>query len=246
MCGEFAGILPGLSLGILTIVIAHVHKHEPVPLLNKWFSVPRMQTYAYHPDPESLYIWNTRVSKAFLEDIQHVEVLLRNFVDTALAENYGCLWYDSVSIPFNERARKTIAKAKKRAGKTNGKNSPEPGKVIAELSFDFWRFLFIRAYSSTIWPQVKRNLDPSRSCKYPSKKADITLKEFADEIDVVYRLRNRCAHHEPIVRRDIRDETTYLDRAQDAIDRVAKLIDPVAAEWITTYSRVSKLREQKP
>ena len=56
-------------------------KNNPVSDLEAWFSSERMKTYSFHSDPDALYLWNTRVTKSFLEDIQHVEVLLRNCVD---------------------------------------------------------------------------------------------------------------------------------------------------------------------
>lgn len=36
-----------------------------------------MKTYSFHSDPDALYLWNTRVTKSFLEDIQHVVVRMR-------------------------------------------------------------------------------------------------------------------------------------------------------------------------
>lgn len=78
--------------------------------LDKWFSPARMSTYAHHPDPESLYLWNTRVTKAFLEDLQHVEVLLRNCVDAAVAPRYGPRWYTHPAIPFEKPAERAIKK----------------------------------------------------------------------------------------------------------------------------------------
>lgn len=57
--------------------------------LDRWFSSERMSTYSFHSDPEALYVWNNHVTKAFLEDIQHVEVLLRNRADTAVSPQYG-------------------------------------------------------------------------------------------------------------------------------------------------------------
>lgn len=112
------------------------NNNSPTSDLDKWFSAARMSTYAHHPDPEALYLWNTHVTKAFLEDIQHVEVLLRNCVDTAVAPSYGARWYANPAIPFDQPVRKSIQKARRRAG-TSRESMPPPGRVIAELSFDF-------------------------------------------------------------------------------------------------------------
>ena len=84
--------------------------------LETWFSSERMSAYSFHPDPEALYVWNTRVTKCFLEDIQHVEVLLRNCVDKAVSPRYGEHWYNNSAIPFTREAKRAVAKALKRRG----------------------------------------------------------------------------------------------------------------------------------
>ena len=83
-------------------------KNKPESDLEAWFSSERMKTYSFHSDPDALYLWNTRVTKAFLEDIQHVEVLLRNCVDTAVSPRYGQRWYVHPAIPFGRQAKKSI------------------------------------------------------------------------------------------------------------------------------------------
>ena len=97
-----------------------------------------MSRYADHPAPEALYLWNTQLTKTYLADIEHLEVLLRNCIHTALTIRYGERWFDNTRIAFSNAAGKSIRKAKNRAG---GREAP-PGKIIAELSFGFWRFLW--------------------------------------------------------------------------------------------------------
>ncbi|MDK4246625.1 Abi family protein [Corynebacterium accolens] len=212
--------------------------------LETWFSSERMKTYSFHPNPEALYLWNTHVTKAFLEDIQHIEVLLRNRVDVAVSAKYGERWYIHPAIPFDRQAKKSVSKAERRAGVARGQ-VPPPGRVIAELSLDFWAYLFTRTYASTIWPLVQKTLvatsEPNGSgIHIPS------LVDFKREIDVVYKLRNRCAHHEPIIKQDQQSERAGLDHAQKAIRSLARWLDPDAAEWIVENSRVTDLRNIRP
>lgn len=103
-----------------------------------------MSRYADHATPEALYLWNTHLTKAYLVDIEHVEVLLRNCIHNAQTRKYGDRWFDCNQIPFNDVAKENIRKAKKRAG---GEDAPS-GKIIAELSFDFWRFLLSNRYQA--------------------------------------------------------------------------------------------------
>jgi len=202
-------------------------------LLSQWFSSARMSRYAGHPTPEALYLWNTRLTKTYLADIQHLEVLLRNCIHDALTGRYSERWFDNDLIPFNDAAKKNIRKAKKRAG---GEGVPS-GKIVAELSFDFWRFLLSSRYQASVWPQVKKVL----------KKPPDSRQQFEDLVVIVYEMRNRCSHHESIVQQRDRDrEIAHLDSVDNAIEKVASYIDPNAATWIKDHSQVSDVRAQRP
>ena len=192
-----------------------------------------MSRYADHPTPEALYLWNTHLTKTYLADIEHVEVLLRNCIHNALTKRYGDRWFNDDRIPFNNAAEKNIRKAKKRAG---GEDAPS-GKIIAELSFDFWRFLLSNRYQASIWPQVNRAL----------KKAPDSRQQFEELVVIVYEMRNRCSHHESVVhQRDIAREVAHLDSVDNAIQKLADFIDPLAATWIKVNSRVPAIRAQRP
>ncbi|OFK65707.1 MULTISPECIES: Abi family protein [unclassified Corynebacterium] len=201
--------------------------------LSQWFSSARMSRYADHPSPETLYLWNTHLTKTYLADIEHLEVLLRNSIHNALTGRYGERWFDNDRIPFNDAAKKNIRKAKKRAGKEGA----PPGKIIAELSFDFWRFLLSSHYQASIWPQVKKAL----------KRTPDSRQQFEELVVIVYKMRNRCSHHESIVQqRDRAREVAHLDSVDNAIQEVADFIDPHAAVWIKDNSRVPAIRAQRP
>ncbi|TRX33126.1 hypothetical protein FNY86_06575 [Corynebacterium guaraldiae] len=162
-----------------------------------------MSRYADHPSPETLYLWNTHLTKTYLADIEHLEVLLRNSIHNALTGRYGERWFDDDRIPFNNAAKKNIRKAKNRAGK---KDAPL-GKIIAELSFDFWRFLLSSHYQASVWPQVKKAL----------KRTPDSRQQFED-----------------------------LGSVDNAIQMVARFIDPHAEAWIKDNSRVPDIRAQRP
>lgn len=202
--------------------------------LEAWFSSPRMATFNFHSDPDLLYIWNTRITKALLEDIQHVEVLLRNAVDTSLSEVYGRLWFLSPRIPFTPQASRAVRKAASRT-KQRPENITHPDQVIAELNFDFWFFLLSNRYSTTVWPVVLGRLSgrPNR-------------EDFQHRLETIYRLRNRCAHHEPIVMKDRRAEEENLIAVRGNIEAIATFIDPSAAAWIATNSRLTIVMAERP
>ena len=75
--------------------------HDPTvsrETLEEWFSSARLSRYRIEP-VDAWYVWNTRISKASLEDISHVEVLLRNFIDVRLNADAGIrCWWDSLTF----------------------------------------------------------------------------------------------------------------------------------------------------
>lgn len=206
-----------------------------------------MSTYSFHEDPEALYVWNTRVTKALLEDIQHIEVLIRNRVDQVLIPRYGERWFQHGDIPFTKNAKAAVKKAEKRANPRRMSTQVRPGKIIAELNLDYWTYLFARTYQTTIWPLFEKSLVGIGREGYNGTVTQApSRKDFKNEMEVVYRTRNRCAHHEPIVNANTQDEAQNLDRIVAALENIALWIEPAAASWITGTSRVSELRQARP
>lgn len=213
--------------------------------MEKWFSRARMGRFSSSKNPEKLYVWNTRLSKAFLEDIQHLEVLLRNRIDEAMTAQYGGSWMTSIvlyaprnasTVPgYDHPYSRNIDKARRRAGGT----SATKGKIIAELSFDHWRFLLTQSKEQYIWRYVKLDLPNYDMYRKPRQP-------FEDAVDDILKLRNRCAHHEPLVRHNLSDERAYFVKAISTIEKLARWIDPEASAWIQKNSRVRKLWLARP
>ena len=83
-----------------------------------------------------------------------------------------------------------------------------PGRVISELSFGFWTALCSRPYSQSLWiPYLHR--------AFPTRDWDTGLL-FA-RLEAIRKLRNRVAHHEPILNRNLDQDYTrhYGDRLLD-------------------------------
>lgn len=207
------------------------------PDLEQWFSSARMSKFAAHADPPRFYSWNAHLSAAYLEHIAYVEVLLRNFVSDRLAAVSSLPhWYDDSQFQLPAPSRRAVRKAKDRL---HGRGREETtGAVIAELTLDFWRFLLTRKREATIWRHLVADM--------PNFPAPRSRQVFKNELIEVYRLRNRVAHHEPLIQRDRSSEIRRLDRVDFALDKLARWIDPAAAEWIETNSRVALVRAARP
>lgn len=215
--------------------------------LSRWFSSARVSRYANAPNPAALYIWNERLAKAYLEDVAHVEVLLRNFMSIRLAndcerrsESHERNWYDHPNLynlksPFEQ----SVQKAKLRLSREGKRSSYD--HITAALSMDVWRFLLVKRLEPTIW----RALRDKRNGGMPHY-AGTCRADFEMHVIEVYKLRNRCSHQEHLVADIEKVEREQLDTFSNSLLWIADKIDPQAAEWIFANSRVEEVRNQRP
>ncbi|UAL29846.1 hypothetical protein K8W59_19325 [Nocardioides rotundus] len=181
-----------------------------------------------------LYEWNAEISAALLRDLAHLEVGLRNAYDRALSARWpGPPHWTTANIPafaplwrtrrgrrvdVNLRTRESPHRAVDSAG---GPAAP-PGKVIAELMFGFWRFLSSSAHEKSLWvPSLHQAFAPGTD-----------RRDVDRPIGRLHGLRNRVAHHEPLLRYDITGRVTD-------IATVAGLLDPDLDRHLSATSRVT-------
>lgn len=189
-----------------------------------------------------LYEWNAEVSAAFQHDLAHLEVALRNVYDAALAAAAGpgtSHWTqdalgifpvsrqkakDGTYVDRNRAPREQVAKAVQAAGR----NAP-PGKVVAELTFGFWRYLSTKAHDQSLWiPYLHKAF-----------AAGTSRPQVDKPIGRLHKLRNRVAHHEPLLRQDL------AQRHADLLS-IAVLISSELHTYILTHSRVPSLLFERP
>lgn len=179
-----------------------------------------------------LYEWNLGVSGALYEALGILEVVLRNALSTQLTAHLGTLaghWYDDPLDVLSDLAHEDVAAARRRLRKLR---RPEtPGRVVAELSFGFWKFLLAKRYEATLWTGYLRHAFPNLQ---PQSRA--TVYRALDELHTV---RNRIAHHEPIHSRDLTADTLTIYRLLDWIDHDVH-------EWAVTLSRLQSIIANRP
>lgn len=189
-----------------------------------------------------LYDWNTLVGAALHEDIGRLEVVFRNVLDASLvaygtAQGWSTVWYRrSQLFPGKHGARAVgdIKKARDRA--TRGRAREVHGKVIAELSFGFWRFLCTPPYLTSLWVPALTGAFPH----HPEHGDPRVVREAVnDRMQRVHFLRNRIAHHEPIHQRD-------LQRDINSIAELAGWICTDARDWLVVASRVADVVRRRP
>lgn len=200
-------------------------------------SVPRLATYTAACDGDvkralELYRWNLTVSTAFFESIHYFEVAFRNCVDGAVAawvatgEPEVTSWFDDSTVPLSEGAWRQVQQAKERI--VDAGQVVAHGRIVAELSLGFWEALLSDRYNRTIWATCLKDAFPGTR-----------RQRLHDAVDQIRRLRNRIAHHEPLISRDL--ESDY-----ELLLGTAERISPRLAWWIDATSRLADVLPERP
>lgn len=179
-----------------------------------------------------LYEWNIAASGAFYEALGIVEITVRNALNRMLTTFLGSdrgAWYDDQSGILSVHAQEDIARAKVRIQRQG--HDETAGRVVAELSFGFWKFLLARRYEATLWTPCLRHAFPNL---HPQRRA--TAFEAMDKL---HTLRNRVAHYEPIHTRDLQSDMLRIYRLLD-------WIDPEVRSWAADLSRIGVVLQKRP
>ena len=110
-----------------------------------------------------------------------------------------------------------------------------PGKVMAELSFGFWRHLTSASHEKTVWV-------PYLHHAYPPRTDRASVDKIIGNINTV---RNRIAHHEPIFDRSKTPDQEPA-RVHSDLMRVLAMIAPDVATHLAPSSTVAMVLAQRP
>jgi Swt1-like HEPN/Abi-like protein len=194
---------------------------DHLPNLIKAVSSERFEKYrrlaASDAAAWELYSANVAYSAAFYAPLQALEVALRNAVDRELSHRHPS-WLTGTSILHGPELRQ-VAEARDRLARQS--KPADHGRLIAELSFGFWSGLFANAYDTDLWRTALHRL------LYPRQQRP----QIHDMLERLRTLRNRIAHHEPIIQRRLMDD-------QQRIVDLLSWIDPATARWVDERSRV--------
>ncbi|WP_167390360.1 hypothetical protein [Stenotrophomonas bentonitica] len=211
-------------------------------LIHRSFSAARMTTYEgavaharLRTHPFELYRWNMRVSGAFLLPLHTCEVVIRNAVAEAVAQQHGALW------PWQEGFRTSLPggtaryNAREELRRAASKHTSTAG-VIASLRFAFWQHLFTQRFDRTLWSKTLRRVLPGAD---PDVPGHLVRAQLHGNLEQVRQLRNRIAHHEPIFARDL-----ALDLA--TIGRIVQMRCAHIERWMNRHESVTSLLKRRP
>jgi len=174
-----------------------------------------------HSRALALYALNTQLSEALYTPLHMLEIALRNRIHTTMTVFHGERWFEITELVQIETQRQVLVKAKEDLARD--KKPPEPGRIVAALTFSFWTSMF-----SPVYEQLWRN-SLHRIAQREDKKS-VRRKDLSSALTPIRILRNRVAHHEPILAWDLR-------KHHDAILRITGWLSPAAAAWTCRHSR---------
>lgn len=235
---------------------------EQIAALERSITPTRMSTYltAAHGSAAlamELYLWDRDLSVAVLADLAILEVALRNAMNARLAAKWGESWYANPQVPLDERSCRQVAEAWGRV--PEGRRTP--GRVVAQCMFGFWRGLLdkgdhigkgprrIRCDYEVLWRGVLDKAFPGGRVQ-AEKDGERWNRTYA--LTVVSRvndLRNRVAHHEPLINGFPLSGQRVRLSAQDAHEdclHLAAMLDRELNALLRSTSRVPGLLSSRP
>jgi hypothetical protein len=188
---------------------------------------------AYTADDPSrairLYVWNTAAAAALWGGFHVLEVALRNALHQQLTQLAGREDWWAGDLPFHHDQRRQLRSAQERIRTTKGADATA-GHVVAELNFSFWTSLLANRYHERLWQPALHNAFPHRSGRRGALHRDL---------EILRKLRNRIAHHEPVLARDLAAD-------HRSILTVLHSISPSLHTWVDRCSRVPAVLAERP
>ena len=181
-----------------------------------------------------LYGWNARISAAFMLPAHFAEVTTRNAADDVLTAVYGPDWPWDTSFTGSLPSPQRGYRPREDLVLTRGRQQTT-GKVIAELKFAFWQSLFTARHDNRLWAPHIASIFPYATAM---PAASLRSRVYID-LDAIRLLRNRIAHHEPVITRNLLDD---LNRLIDLVE----LRSQSTATWVRALEDVTQTIAERP
>jgi hypothetical protein len=173
-----------------------------------------------------LYTLNTRISESLYIPLQSLEVALRNRIHVVMAEGLGDeAWFHQAGVLLNDRQPDQLTKAVEDLKAVN--KMPTPGRIVAALSFGFWTAMFGPHYEG-LWRTTLHRI----AAKPDGKR--LRRKDFSGPLTPIRSIRNRIAHHEPII-------TWDLPGIHKRMVELTRWLSPAAAAWCRENDRFDQI-----
>lgn len=235
--------------------------HERQALI-KAISPNRLQTYTTAAastgcDVLKLYVWDRDLAAAAMADLAILEVAMRNAMNSALERRAGRPDWYAVDVGLDSRSLKAVAKAWGEVPEARR----TPGRVVAQLMFGFWRNLLEAGGSvgegprrtavsyEDLWRAELRAAFPGGRAVAAARGVHFTRSSTLNVVKEVHALRNRAAHHEPLVNGlPMPGESRRLtgEQGHQACLDLAALLDRNLASWLVRNSHMARVLPSRP
>jgi hypothetical protein len=172
-----------------------------------------------------LYTLNTRISESLYIPLQALEIALRNRIHAVMSEAHHEGWVADAGFLLDATQPGQVAKAIQDIQADN--KEPTPGRIVAGLTFGFWTAMFGIVYDD-LW---RHSLH--RIAKRPDGKR-LGRKDFTRPLTPIRKLRNRVAHHEPII-------SWSLRKHHDRMLELTEWLAPAACAWCRQLDRFDEV-----
>jgi hypothetical protein len=211
-----------------------------------------------HDSAVRLYLWNLRLTAAFTEIIAVAEVVLRNAMHRELTETFGAQWYCRADL-FDDRTLSELTRAWNQVNLPDRSIATVPvGKFIAETMLGLWINLLDAGghrgraparvnvdYEEQLWRPALYRAFPN------SNKRRKTVHRTASQLRA---LRNRTAHHEPLLNgvplhgeydRNRNPRRLTVAQAHEAVLDLVRYVDTDIHAWLASASRVTQVNAER-
>jgi hypothetical protein len=218
-------------------------------------------------DALRLYLWNCALASTFHSPLAMVEIMLRNALDAQLVKIFRQRdWFsnqdftdmaDEVAkrppsganhvwpnlLDQINKAQEAAIKALQRRieeAQRAGRRQPEAQRptvddIVAQLTYGFWTTIMSRHFQASVWNKGLYGAFPHFMAVEEQK---IKRERVAEVFTSLRRVRNRIAHHEPLL--NMRISETYGE-----IIRSASWMHGDVAEIIHNFSRCTEIEAQR-
>lgn len=165
-----------------------------------------------------------------------LEVAVRNAIHDAMSSQYGHQWWDSANVYLANREVEGFKSAKEKLTRT-GNVSPTPDDVVGASSFGLWTGLLDVGAARNPYMDYETKLWPVLQDAFPNREV-LGRRHLHTRLDILRKLRNRVAHHEPLLRINHKDQ----------IERIANFIsfiDEDMADFVDATQRVDDVISRK-
>jgi hypothetical protein len=199
-----------------------VYSNDALSNLRDTITRPRLSPYVMQTKGDlaeaiALYERNTLLSQELYGVLQALEIAFRGAVHRILTDGISASWYQRA--PLRTAELNAVTEARKKIIRRT--ETVTPSRIVAELTFGFWTHLLSREYEKILWIPYLHKVFPHLF----KPDRETLFRHFAS----IKTLRNRVAHHEPIIDRNL---------AKDYADIIGTIewICPTTAAWVRASS----------